>query len=133
MAVDADHGQLVDIGLALSRRFPRDEVVRFALGVVCLAQDAAAVADDEGDPLLGGGRADRSALPQHGAALGEQHGRVVADAAVVGHDGAWHGAFTNELGCPAFDLGGVVGDVGCLLYTSPSPRDQRGSRMPSSA
>ena len=24
-------------------------------------------------------------------------------------------------------------DVGCLLYTSPSPRDQRGSRMPSSA
>ena len=24
-------------------------------------------------------------------------------------------------------------DTGCLLYTSPSPRDQRGSRMPSSA
>ena len=23
--------------------------------------------------------------------------------------------------------------AGCLLYTSPSPRDQRGSRMPSSA
>ena len=31
---------------------------------------------------------------------------------------------------------GKVGDTGvqgCLLYTSPSPRDQRGSRMPSSA
>ena len=27
---------------------------------------------------------------------------------------------------------GIVA-VGCLLYTSPSPRDQRGSRMPSSA
>ena len=27
----------------------------------------------------------------------------------------------------------VVGSKGCLLYTSPSPRDQRGSRMPSSA
>ena len=26
-----------------------------------------------------------------------------------------------------------VGYEGCLLYTSPSPRDQRGSRMPSSA
>ena len=24
-------------------------------------------------------------------------------------------------------------NAGCLLYTSPSPRDQRGSRMPSSA
>ena len=28
----------------------------------------------------------------------------------------------------------IVGDViGCLLYTSPSPRDKRQSRMPSSA
>ena len=27
----------------------------------------------------------------------------------------------------------VDGEVPCLLYTSPSPRDQRGSRMPSSA
>ena len=26
-----------------------------------------------------------------------------------------------------------AGGYGCLLYTSPSPRDQRGSRMPSSA
>ena len=26
-----------------------------------------------------------------------------------------------------------VAEGGCLLYTSPSPRDQRGSRMPSSA
>ena len=27
----------------------------------------------------------------------------------------------------------VTSTRGCLLYTSPSPRDQRGSRMPSSA
>ena len=32
---------------------------------------------------------------------------------------------------PSLSRGGV-GDA-CLLYTSPSPRDQRGSRMPSSA
>ena len=30
------------------------------------------------------------------------------------------------------DFGFAFGDA-CLLYTSPSPRDQRGSRMPSSA
>ena len=32
-------------------------------------------------------------------------------------------------------LEGLKGDelTACLLYTSPSPRDQRGSRMPSSA
>ena len=31
--------------------------------------------------------------------------------------------------------GTVIGELMecCLLYTSPSPRDQRGSRMPSSA
>ena len=29
------------------------------------------------------------------------------------------------------DIPGLI--EGCLLYTSPSPRDQRGSRMPSSA
>ena len=35
----------------------------------------------------------------------------------------------------AEDVGahGVLVEVRCLLYTSPSPRDQRGSRMPSSA
>ena len=27
----------------------------------------------------------------------------------------------------------IAADVGCLLYTSPSPRDKRQSRMPSSA
>ena len=30
-------------------------------------------------------------------------------------------------------LGAVGKNEPCLLYTSPSPRDQRGSRMPSSA
>ena len=29
--------------------------------------------------------------------------------------------------------GFIVAGMTCLLYTSPSPRDQRGSRMPSSA
>ena len=40
---------------------------------------------------------------------------------------------------PVFEVEGTMGDLShskakvCLLYTSPSPRDQRGSRMPSSA
>ena len=32
-----------------------------------------------------------------------------------------------------FVFAGLTGTHTCLLYTSPSPRDQRGSRMPSSA
>ena len=31
------------------------------------------------------------------------------------------------------DIDAVIHAASCLLYTSPSPRDQRGSRMPSSA
>ena len=30
-------------------------------------------------------------------------------------------------------LSNILSGKNCLLYTSPSPRDQRGSRMPSSA
>ena len=33
----------------------------------------------------------------------------------------------------ALAVGVLLSTGGCLLYTSPSPRDQRGSRMPSSA
>ena len=42
---------------------------------------------------------------------------------------------TPILSGDAFIHIGFFGDVAsdCLLYTSPSPRDQRGSRMPSSA
>ena len=31
------------------------------------------------------------------------------------------------------DFAKKLNDLGCLLYTSPSPRDKRQSRMPSSA
>ena len=34
---------------------------------------------------------------------------------------------------PELEIGTTLIDFLCLLYTSPSPRDQRGSRMPSSA
>ena len=36
----------------------------------------------------------------------------------------------RDMGMTPFARGGIIT---CLLYTSPSPRDQRGSRMPSSA
>ena len=40
---------------------------------------------------------------------------------------------TLPLILPGVISGGPSGYYSCLLYTSPSPRDQRGSRMPSSA
>ena len=43
----------------------------------------------------------------------------------------WEVRFGNLMNAYAELLEGC--DGACLLYTSPSPRDQRGSRMPSSA
>ena len=67
-------------------------------------------------------------------------------------DGAWLGSLdisikkaktarffdmnTGDIGGlsqPGGSLYNIEHSNGCLLYTSPSPRDQRGSRMPSSA
>ena len=45
----------------------------------------------------------------------------------------YHQKETLCLGCEGIKLLTNFVDIGCLLYTSPSPRDQRGSRMPSSA
>ena len=40
---------------------------------------------------------------------------------------------TMSVGMLITALASAVINIPCLLYTSPSPRDQRGSRMPSSA
>ena len=58
---------------------------------------------------------------------------------VEGFDYAVEGTVSPAVpAAPAFDSAPIGNqskskDWGCLLYTSPSPRDQRGSRMPSSA
>ena len=59
-------------------------------------------------------------------------GIVVDDAIVVGESAYFHveNGITGERGAIA---GANMVVKPCLLYTSPSPRDQRGSRMPSSA
>ena len=58
----------------------------------------------------------------------------------LGHGRQGVGVGANVI--PVIDLGSakynntvviVLKPISCLLYTSPSPRDQRGSRMPSSA
>ena len=55
-------------------------------------------------------------------AAGVEDGRLRLQAHVAGH---LHALFAHQ----AF----TAAHITCLLYTSPSPRDQRGSRMPSSA
>ena len=62
---------------------------------------------------------------------------------LASRDAEWMGQVYNFLGlssgCIVNDIGhrerqkAYGGDITCLLYTSPSPRDKRQSRMPSSA
>ena len=68
--------------------------------------------------LPGGSQAPESPvlLWQAGLALGSVLARL------------WHHGFAHTAGPQVRTL-----DSGCLLYTSPSPRDQLSSRMPSSA
>ena len=62
------------------------------------------------------------------------HGAAVTSA-VAGFPAITHSKSPNgKLAIGLIGVGGRGrGHVACLLYTSPSPRDQRGSRMPSSA
>ena len=57
---------------------------------------------------------------------------------IISHKNFPPNSMRAEVLLPALEIDyyttGLLGDSGnCLLYTSPSPRDQRGSRMPSSA
>ena len=93
--------------------------------------------------------ADAQSWPQYRGPNGD--GSSAAEAAAIGWSGGqpkelWK--TTTALGFSSFsvadgraitlvaaesDSGDVFQTCVCLLYTSPSPRDQRGSRMPSSA
>ena len=75
-----------------------------------------------------------------GRAVGSESIKKGERGVVVGRDGRLSGPELSEAlisgliesGCHVVNIGMVPSPV-CLLYTSPSPRDQRGSRMPSSA
>ena len=66
--------------------------------------------------------------------------RVEGDHAIIGVTDFAQDALTDVVWVELPEVGMSVGAMescgsveSCLLYTSPSPRDQRGSRMPSSA
>ena len=65
----------------------------------------------------------------------ERHGEGEPLLLVMGLGGQltdWPAEFVERLVSVGFEVV-VYDNRDCLLYTSPSPRDQRGSRMPSSA
>ena len=70
-------------------------------------------------------------LEEHGGAPGVRDEDMLASALNRPVD-----KYNYEPDCTIFELAAAYSfglAKNCLLYTSPSPRDQRGSRMPSSA
>ena len=75
-------------------------------------------------------------------AVDEWFADTVAAEVKYGHIGSWNTSRVTDFSelfcavsfCSHYNSGASSAfDIDCLLYTSPSPRDQRGSRMPSSA
>ena len=60
-------------------------------------------------------------------------GEAVAAGGPVLEVGVGTGRIALAIAAMGVDVVGIDVSQTCLLYTSPSPRDQRGSRMPSSA
>ena len=58
------------------------------------------------------------------------HGQTISQPYIVG---LMTQTLLNKSRAKILEIGTGCGYQTCLLYTSPSPRDQRGSRMPSSA
>ena len=54
-------------------------------------------------------------------------------AARVAYEKVWSKMPALQRGKYIYRIARMIQERACLLYTSPSPRDQRGSRMPSSA
>ena len=83
--------------------------------------------NDGGDATLLIGPTDGTSIKTEAITIGET---LQAAGYVTAHIGKFHStARSNDIvNNHGFDF-----NIGCLLYTSPSPRDQRGSRMPSSA
>ena len=79
-----------------------------------------------------------------GFRIGPQYAAITGESLLAGYArlGRWvviaigavllliHAIF---IAATAITASGIALAISCLLYTSPSPRDQRGSRMPSSA
>ena len=76
--------------------------------------------------------ADADVGARNGAA-GDPATTVIVVTTGDGSSGETNGAASQSIDWPAMDAPNEAESDSCLLYTSPSPRDQRGSRMPSSA
>ena len=119
--VVVDRGDVGAVARALAERTEERALV---------VTDSVYSADGELAPLLALHGASRA----HGAVLlvDEAHGLGVRGSGEDGSDGR---GLVNELGLSRHEDVVVTATLSkaCLLYTSPSPRDKRQSRMPSSA
>ena len=109
-------------------------------GALQIAQNESAALATENAELIDSNRREVAALETKSAeeanAASTRTALVLAEAQGAAEEAISGAEATSEAIAAAATLSSlpdVEYDTRCLLYTSPSPRDQRGSRMPSSA
>ena len=87
MAVSAHEGEFVDVGFALGGGVPWREVMGFTGGMIEVAQDTAAIADHQREPLAAGDHSLRPAMPEDFTDIGHEMRCMVGNTSVVLGDG----------------------------------------------
>ena len=83
--------------------------------------------------IIGRSQSCHLVLPDEKKYVSSQHAELRESGGQISLlDTSSNGTFLNG-SADRINKGESITIVSCLLYTSPSPRDQRGSRMPSSA
>ena len=106
-------------------------------GALCSDHGQCVSGNGAGNLIIGYNEADRDdrKIGSHNLVIGPGHSYSGTGGIVAGNDNHVAGSSCSLLGGSGNLAGGVNTTIsgGCLLYTSPSPRDKRQSRMPSSA
>ena len=117
---------------ARARTSSRGVVARWRRGRRARVETRARDADDDDDGNADWERGEEMVFPSDARAVRRRSSVETSSSMSSARGSTWTRrralVSTVALATAAGGLGGT-----CLLYTSPSPRDQRGSRMPSSA
>ena len=111
MAIHTQQHHLIDVGFALGRRSPRNQVMRLTAAVMGPALDTAAITGNQANPLLGSDPSFGAAVLENSAGFINKLYRKLRDAPVVGRQRRRNQPAADQLDSPCLEHLGIVGQV----------------------